>query len=233
MNTIARYFVPVCLYPHTRYRTDSGSAALFEKYEFRSHKYLIVVADRLLVLDRLMTGRYSTVSSAIHKARQEAKQIVSLIKRISYKAQAQAQGRIIFWDEIAQTAEFGAFAQLLRDLVLADHMLSAAIEEFVDRRVKRFGLGNAPDRERDYEREYLLSEVCMSVFCTEVLGFCTEVWERPPACDMPDPLKLLYDHRPQLVERATGRSVTRVLRFLYSDGHQDGSPISREASLDA
>jgi hypothetical protein len=220
MTFAARYFVPVCLYPHTNYRTNSGATALFEKYELRSHEYLIVVADRLLVLDRLVTGRYWTVNSAIQKVRQEAKQIMSLIKRASYKAQAQANGKIVFWDAIAETGQFLAFAQCLRGSVLADQMLSGTIEEFVERRVRRFGLGNSPDRERQYEREYLLSEVCMSVFCTEVLGFWIEVWERPPA-EMPDPLRLLYDSRPQLVERATGRSVTRILRFLNSEGHKE------------
>jgi hypothetical protein len=207
-------------YPHTKYRTSAGVAALFQKYELRSHEYLIVVADRLLVLDRLVTGRYWTIDSAVSKARQEATQIVSLIKRIAYKVGAQANGRIVFWDEIADTAEFLEFAQRARTAVLEDAMLGKAIEEFVELRVERFGLGSAPERERGYECEYLLSEVCMSVFCTEVLRFGTEVWERPPAPGIPDPLKLLYQYRPVLVEHLIGRPATRALSFLYADAHR-------------
>jgi hypothetical protein len=41
----ARYFIPVCLYPHTKYRTHAGVAALIEKYELRHHDHLIVVAE--------------------------------------------------------------------------------------------------------------------------------------------------------------------------------------------
>jgi tRNA-dependent cyclodipeptide synthase len=218
MPSAARYFVPVCLYPHTRYRTIAGVAALFQKYELRAHEYLIVVADRLLVLDRLVTGRHWTAGSAAAKARQEAEQVVSLIERTRSKAGARARGRIVYWDDVAETAQFSEFARRLRANVSADRMLAGAIDEFAECRVRRFGLGSAPDRELDYEREYLLSEVCMSVFCTEVLGFWVEVWERAPAADVPDPLKLLYDQRPELVGRLTGRRVTRVLSFLYSDG---------------
>ena len=157
--------------------------------------------------------------SAAIAARREVEQIAKLIKRISHKSEAQARGRIVFWDEIAETAEFVAFASRLQKEVLADDMLAETIEKFVCGRVDRFGLGAAPDRERDYEREYLLSEVCMSVYCTEMLRYSTEVWERPPARDVPDPLNLLYDERKELIERVIGRPATRVLGFLNSDVH--------------
>lgn len=220
-----RYFVPVCLYPHTKYRTAAGVTALFEKYIVEAREYLIVVADRLLVLDRLVTGRYFTVDSAVIKARREAEQVSSLIERIARKAGAGASGRVVFWDEVAETAEFGEFAPRLRQAVSADGFLAGAIEEFIDRRVTRFGSGSSPDRERAHERDYLLSEVCMSVYCTEVLGFCNEVWERPPAPDIPDPLKLLYAHRPELVSGVTGRPVVRKLHFLYAEADRSADQI--------
>jgi tRNA-dependent cyclodipeptide synthase len=217
MISEARYFIPVCLYPHTKYRTNAGVKELFEKYALRDHDHLVVVADRLLVLDRLITGRYWTVSSAANKAKQEAKQILRLIKRMSSRAGAQARGTILCWDEIAATPRYSDFAQHLQQAVLADQMLAEAIQAFVERRVERYGLGASPERERDYEREYLLSEVSMSVYCTEVLGFSNEVWERPPQADVPDPLKLLYDARHEVITHMTGRPTTRILSFLFPD----------------
>jgi hypothetical protein len=142
----------------------------------------------------------------------------------------QGGGAIVYWDEIAETAEFSALADRLRRELLEDDMLASEIDEFVTGRVTRFGLGGAPERARDYEREYLLSEVCMSVFCTEMLGFSNEVWERPPAADIPDPLKLIYNVRPELVARVTGRPVARALHFLYPDVHKEVSPV-HEAAL--
>ena len=226
----ARYFIPICLYPHTKYRTCAGVAALFQKYELSSHEYLIVVADRLLVLDRLVSGRYWSLASTIAKARREAEQIVKLIKRISHRMKAQSGGKIAYWDEVAETAEYHAFGDALRQQILDDDLLARTIDEFIIRRVTRFGLGSAPEQERDHEREYLLSEVCMSVFCTEVLGFSNEVWERPPAPGVADPLKALYQKRPELVTRVTGRPIARVLRFLYSDGDKEFAPYARGLS---
>jgi len=218
-----RFFIPVCLYPHTKYRTHAGVRELFEKYQLRSHDYLIVVADRLLVLDRLVTGRYWSLASATAKAKQEAEQIFKLVTRVSHKMKAQTAGRIVYWDEITEAAEFCVFADRLRREVLADDLLCAEIDEFVTRRVTRFGMEGGSQHECEYEREYLLSELCMSVFCTEVLGFSHEVWERAPAAEVPDPLKLLYGVRPELVARVTGRPVARVLHFLYSE-HKGARP---------
>ncbi len=229
-----RYFIPVCLYPHTKYRARSGVEALFAKYGLHQHEYLIVVADRLLVLDRLVTGRYWTVGSAARKARREAEQIATLIKRTARKLGADGCGRIVLWDEIAEGCDYLEFAQRLQHAVLADRRLGAAIAEFVARRVERFGLGREPDRECEYEREYLLSELAMSVYCTEMLRFSVEVWERPPAADTPDPLKLLYDHGRELLRAVTGRAAARELRFLYdeSSGPAEGPPVIRASCGD-
>jgi hypothetical protein len=212
-----RYFVPICLYPHTAYRTHDGVEYLFEKYELQQHDYMIVIADRLLALDRLVTGRYWSVDTVYVKAKQEAGQIHNLIAKVSHRAEAHERGSIAYWDEIVSHWRFEEFSIRMRDEVLADQLLRTALDEFVSRRVSRFGLGSNLQREREFEREYLLGEVCMSVFCTEVLGYCIEVWERPPAPDLPDPLKLLYDSRPEVVARATGHPPRRVLRFLYDE----------------
>ena len=216
MTGLARYYIPVCLYPHTKYRTKAGITDLFKKYSLRTCEHLIVITDRLLVLDRFVTGRYWSPESAFIAARREADQIRNLIDRISHKSGAAAKGRVVFWDHISGADDFERFAMRLRKEIEADTVLTAAIEQFVTKRVERFGLGAAPDRERGHEREYIVSEICMSVYCTEVLQYWTEVWERPPARDVPDPLKLLYEVRSELVARVTGHANLRVLDFLYA-----------------
>jgi hypothetical protein len=211
----AKYFVPICLYPHTKYRTAGGITTLFQKYRFDSSEYLIVIADWLLALDNLVTGRYWSYESVFAKARRDAKPVYELIKRVSGKAKAQNRGKIVYWDDIASTGDFKELSRRMRDQFRTEELLSSALEEFISLRVGRFGLGSSPEKEREYEREYLLSEVCMSVFCTEVLGYCEEIWERSPAPNVPDPIKLLYSDRPDAVVRATGRPIRRVLSFLY------------------
>jgi hypothetical protein len=213
----ARSFVPICLYPHTMYRTRNGATDLFKRFELHRCEYLIVVADRLHALDNLVTGRYWSEETVYDKARREAKQIYNMIRRVAKVTNSDKCGKIVFWDEIAESAEFKEYSVNVRREFLAESVLSSALEEFVSRRVDGFGLGASPERERGYEREYLLSEVCMSVFCTEVLGYWQEIWERPPRPNIPDPLRLLYNQCPEAVVRATGRPPRRVLRFLYDE----------------
>jgi hypothetical protein len=106
----ASFFIPVCLYPHTKYRTSEGVLALFEKFKLHGHQHLIVVADRLLALDNLVVGRYWSHETVFSKARQDSKQVYNLIKRLARPARSNGLGRLHFWDEIADTAEFQALA---------------------------------------------------------------------------------------------------------------------------
>lgn len=103
----------------------------------------------------------------------------------------------------------------MRSALLEPSLFANALEEFAGSRVERFGLGSSPEQERAFEREYLLSEVCMSVFCTEILGYWQEIWERPPSPELPDPLKLLYEKHPEIIPKTVGHSPRRQLRFLY------------------
>ena len=107
MTSAARYFVPVCLsIPIARYRTNAGVAALFEKYRAQPSR----PSDR--------RGRPSARARppderpalddrrGIEKARREAREIFNLIKRASHKFGAHTRGRVAYWDEIAETAQF-------------------------------------------------------------------------------------------------------------------------------
>jgi hypothetical protein len=189
---------------------------LYRRFELHRCKHLIVVADSLLALDNLVTGRYWSYATVFLKARRDAKQVYNLIGKIASKqTKRNGKSKLCYWDDIAGTEEFKEFAESMRGGFLAQGLLASSLEQFVTARVSRFGLGSAPEQDRAFEREYLLSEVCMSVFCTEVLGYWQEIWERPPAPETPDPLKLLYEKCPEVVTRTLGRSPRRQLKFLY------------------
>src|SRR6516165_8662523 len=79
------FFVPVCLYPHTKYRTVDGILDLYRRFELHRCKHLIVVADSLLALDNLVTGRYWSYETVFLKARRDAKQVYNLIGKIASK----------------------------------------------------------------------------------------------------------------------------------------------------
>ena len=215
MQESSKYYVPVCLYPHTRYRTRAGLNDLFEKYSLSENPCLIVVADRLLALDRLVTGRYWQPANIVNTARRDAEQVFRLIRRTAASHGAGESCRICYWDDVADDPDYIDFSRRLQAAICANPGMSEQIDRFVGNRIDRFGDKANPERAAEAEREYLLSEVTMSVFGTERLGYAVEIWERPPAPDIPDPLKILYGQHLSLVADAIEGPPKRKLDFLY------------------
>ncbi len=217
-----RYFIPVCLYPHTRYRTRQGIRDLIAKYRLAEFDHLIVVADHLLALDNIVTGRFWNQNTVFEKARRESKDVFRLIKKTSGKENARGHCRLAYWDDIAATDPFAAFRSRLVEGCRANAAFMAVVDRFIDERVERFGMGANRNRERHAEFQYIIGELSMSIYGTEILSYWNEIWERPLAADAADPLGILYKDYPDIVMRACGRPRTkRRLSFLF-----DSSPMT-------
>lgn len=223
-----RYFIPVCLYPHTKYRTRQGILDLIAKFRLAEFDHLIVVADHLLALDKIVTGRYWNEKSVFQKARQESHNVFRLIKKVSDKENTGDHCRLAYWDDIAATDTFTAVRSRLVETCRAKAAFMAVVDCFVDERVERFGMGADPDRERQAELDYILGEITMSIYCTEILSYWFEIWERPLAADSVDPLRILYENFPDIVTTACQRPRTiRRLRFLSEISLMPASLLTR------
>ncbi len=210
-----RYFIPVCLYPHTRYRTRQGILDLISKYSLAECDHLIVVADHLLALDNIVTGRFWNERRVFEKARRESNNVFRLIMRISAKENTRDHCRLAYWDDIAKTDPFISFRFRLVEICRANVAFMEQVDRFIDERVGRFGMGANQDRERQAEFDYIIGEISMSLYCTEILSYRTEIWERPLEPDAPDPLRILYEDFPHIVMTACNRPRTiRRLSFL-------------------
>ena len=104
-----RYFVPVCLYPHTTYRTRNGLTELINKFSLADHDHLIVVADHLLALDNLVTGRFWNPDMVYEKARRQGSQIFRLIKKTAKREESAKRMKLFFWDDISTQRQFREF----------------------------------------------------------------------------------------------------------------------------
>ena len=215
---VKRYFVPVCLYPHTKYRTRDGLRDLFVKYELAVNSYMIVVADRLLALDRLMTGRFWKENSVFDKARREGRDVFRLIGRVAKEQESAQNGEVLYWDDLAGSERFTRFRDSMVRTCRENLGFLHTVEAFARQRTDRFAMGARPEKELKWELEYIFGEITMSVYCTEILGFNNEVWERPPRGLKIDPLNLLYAEFPSILESVCGNGTrSRVLNFLYDD----------------
>ncbi len=223
-----RFFIPVCLYPHTRYRTRQGLLDLVGKFDLSAFDHLIVVADRLLALDRIVTGRFWNETAVFDKARRESKDVFRLIRKVADSQGMRARCRLAYWDDIAASPDFGAFSARLLAACRAEAAFMAQVERFVEARILRFGQGVDPERERRAEFDYILGEISMSVYCTEVLLYWNEIWERPLEPGTLDPLGLLYQGFPQVVRAACGHDRTRRrLSFLFEEARPQSKPATR------
>ena len=192
METCRRYFIPVCLYPHTRYRTRSGLCELFRKYQLNRNSYLIVIADRLLGLDRLVTGRFWTEAGAFLRARREATQVYHLIRKTAIRAGNEETGQICYWDDISNMKDFQIVYSDIESFSENHPKFGRTVSDFVSERICRFGLSKS-SREYAWEFDYIVSEIAMSVYCTEILSYTTEVWEKRVEDSGLDPIETLYE----------------------------------------
>ena len=234
-----RYFIPVCLYPHTRYRTCQGIRDLIAKYRLTTFDHLIVVADRLLALDNIVTGRFWDRKAVFEKARRDSSDVFRLIKNTASKEKARGHCRLVYWDDIAATDRFTNFQSRLVKRCCANADFMTVVNRFVDERIERFGMGANRHRERHAEFQYIIGEISMSIYCTEILCYWNEIWERPLEAEAVDPLRFLYENHPEIVIVACDRPRTiRRLSFLYDRSpvtgatgkHPESSPISMAGS---
>jgi hypothetical protein len=217
MSGSTGFYVPVYLFSYSLYRTRRGPADLFKAFALHENNHLVVIADRLLGLDRLITGGDRSVEQMLHRARREAELVFGQFEHVARVFRAQDKGMIAYWDDIADRPDYIAFARNMRALAMGNGDVWAALQRFAQQRVAAHGAGVHPDRELTLEMDYLLSEICMSVFCTELLGYRCEVRERPLQPGIPDPVHLLYTHHRPLIAQATGRFPMRRMLHLYAE----------------
>jgi hypothetical protein len=189
---------------------------LFRRFSLAENRCLIVVADRLLALDRLVTGRYWNPENVFERARRDAGQVLRLIENTARSYKAEEKIKIVFWDEVAKLPEYVSHYERLIEGLREYPEFLGEIDAFVETRLDRFGAKADPNIAREAEREYVLSEVAMSTFCTERLEYSTEVWERrsPIATD---PLAVLYSTHGGLLRKVINANPVRRLEYLYDD----------------
>lgn len=213
-----RYFVPVCLYPHTRYRTREGVTQLIRRFALDRREHLVVVADVLLAFDNLVTGRFWNPEMVFPKASRQGEEILRLIRKTARRQRSDGTMSLNRWNDLAQTSDFRDFSERIVSLCEASEPFRAVVDRFVRARIERFVRGDTGDRQYDAEKHYIFGEISMSVYCTEILDYRIEVWERPLQPAASDPLGVLYARHPEIVREACGKAkLDRRLKFLYPD----------------
>ena len=214
-----RLFLPICLYARSVYRTRKGMQAVFSQYLPTASAALVLVCDDLHALNQLMVQRYRDSTSAQHAARAQGartvRQVYNVLDRMKH---AETDVAVHAWRELAEDPRFSILLQKIRSLHREDVAFARLVASFVGRHNEILRRVLHPDA-MGIELNYLLNEIAMSIFVTEVLGFNTEVWEAAPKRDMPDPLAFLYQNRSALLAELLQKHHLSRQMLLVEDSH--------------
>ena len=221
-----RYFIPVFLYPHVKYRTRHGILDLIAKYRLADHDHLVVVADEV------QTGETSPAVGRMRDGPQwqterartllDRSEVLRLFGSEVHDRDERQRGALVSWGQITKTAPFAALEARLSENVTANPRLMQTMGRAVERRLALLSQPNGFESAYQAEFDAALGEIAMSLYCTEVLSYRTEIWERPLDADSIDPLGTVYRDHPDIVRAACQRSRTmRRLEFLYASRFDD------------
>jgi len=213
-NKLPSIFIPICLYSKTFYRKKENMKYLFSKYIQTSEATLIVICDDLHAYNLIIRGNCSTIDEAFKKAKKQGENLLNMILNIQKQFTEVEDLRITMWTEIASQNKYTELLQNLKNILEQDKELEAVINEFVTLHIRKFRWSVHKDAAK-WEERYLLQEIIMSIYVTEILGYSRELWENAPDPNSPDPIGYLYQNRPELVQRLVGKkTLIRKLEIL-------------------
>lgn len=167
---------------------------VFQNNIERDGKAFVLVCDDLHAINQLMVLRYKEWTSAEQAARYQGalrkRQAENTLEALDLGAQATVR----VWREVACEERFAKMFSQVEELASSDPRFSEILQRFVGshndilRRVLH-------PQAAELERSYILNEIAMSTYVTEILGYPTEIWETAPKQNLPDPLGFLYRER--------------------------------------
>ena len=213
-NKLPGIFIPICFYAKSFYRRKKNMQYVFSKYVRGSEKSLILICDQLHAYNLITMGECSSVDEALKKATRMGKNMQGMSFNVEKKFNNLENIRIVRWKEIAVEKGYIKLFVNLKKTVQQDGDLRNIVDKFVTLHVKKFRW-KVDKRAVKWEKLYLLSEITMSIYTTEILGYPRELWETAPDPEFPDPIGYLYKNRHEFVKILIGKkSLVRRLEIL-------------------
>lgn len=207
-------FIPICLYAKTAYKRKENMQYIFSKYIQQSKTSLILICDDLHAYNLIIMNRCSSIDEAFKKAKSQCENLQAMISNIHKRFNNKDNVRIAKWNDLTRENKYIRLFDGLRRFVKQDKKLREIVDEFVALHVQKF-LWRIDQEALKWEERYLLEEIAMSIYVTEILGYPRELWETPPNPKFPDPIGYLYETRTDLIQMLVGNTtLNRKLEIL-------------------
>jgi tRNA-dependent cyclodipeptide synthase len=208
-------FIPICLYAKTFYRRKKNMKYIFSKYIQSSEAAMILICDDLHAYNLIIRGNCSSIDEAFKKARSQGENLHAMILNVHRQFTEVKNLSIVKWNDIASQNKYIELFQNLKSTLEQDEDLAAVVKEFVTSHVRKFYWRRDNKEATKWEERYLLEEITMSIYVTEILGYPRELWEIAPNPDFPDPIGYLYKNKSAIVQKLVGKKVlARRLEIL-------------------
>lgn len=209
------FFLPVCLYATTKYRQKSFFENLLMNLTANYKNGLILVCDEARVFDLLITGKCINENEARAKATADGKNILRMIENL-LSGHNYRQLSLSNWNAVSSSPRYAELEESIVKALANDAEFSEVFESYARALLRKLRRPKAVDI-FNYEMRYLLNEVVMSIYVSEILGFPDEIWE-VKAIEKPiDPITFLYEDKKILVSEWIGKSVLRRNQLSLQD----------------
>jgi tRNA-dependent cyclodipeptide synthase len=217
-------FIPICLYTRTFYRKKENMKYIFSKYVQPSEATLILICDDLHAYNLIIRGNCSSVDEAFKKARNQGENLRSMILNVRRQFADVKNIIIAKWIDIAGQNKYIELYQKLKSILGQGKDLADIVNEFVTSYMRKFYWRRVNEETAKWEKRYLLEEISMSIYVTEILGYPRELWENAPNPKFPDPIGYLYEKRPEIVQMLVEKkTLARQLEILEVPKKEIGS----------
>ena len=219
-------FAPICLYTNSLFKTRDKATQFIDKYIVSTSNALVLVCDTLHAYSLMVRHSYDC-KKAKRKAQRQGESQHQMMSKLLRNVPNRKAIRLCRWDEIASDAGYTEVMERIESALTRDDEFRGIIAGFCAAHVRRLSYGRTGPI-AEWERRYVLSEIAMSVYVTEILGYWHEVWENVPGPELVDPLTYLYDSRRSLVlSFAQVRETRRRLEVasLPQASHRCGTTI--------
>lgn len=201
-------FVPICLYSNGFFLAKEHVQS-FLQYYINYDEILFVIVDKLYGHNLLIKNKVLTIETARMAYEKRGQDIFYLIrncvrKHVTMKKPA-TNYVIKYWNEIADSNEY----LYLKDKIIYEFdnnsNLKSHSEKFIEENLIRM-INRIDDDKKDLERDYLFSEIAMSIYLTEFCGFTDEIWEKKQLDSLQDPIEVLYQEEPEILKKIIGKN---------------------------
>lgn len=207
-------FMPICLYQKSVFARREEMVRTLGHYVADATGVLLLVCDTIHAYNLMLLGKAATFESAMGKALRRGEGVFRMARRVLRQVDHRERVVIMRWDELANEERYAAVRRQVERYAESELDFGAEIELFVQASLRKV-YKSVPHVDEVWERRYVLDEVAMTVFVTELLGYWREVWEVVPGEQAPDPIGFLYNRRPDLVSALTGKqNLERRLEVL-------------------